>query len=157
MQSHDTTREPPATQRLSASGLNRLRLSRGTAILMMLAGAVVLTGWALDAAALKCVLPGSPPMKANTAACFLLTGLALFLMQQNHQKARHGACLVAIAVALVGLLTVSEYAFGWQLGIDHALLSESLPPLMIGNPGRMSPVAAFSFFIGGVRPPPVSS
>ncbi|HEY9231628.1 MAG TPA: PAS domain S-box protein, partial [Blastocatellia bacterium] len=116
---------------------------------MMLAGAVVLTGWALDAAALKCVLPGSPPMKANTAACFLLTGLALFLMQQNHQKARHGARLVAIAVALVGLLTVSEYAFGWQLGIDRVLINEPVTALMIGNPGRMSPVAAFSFFIGG--------
>ncbi|HJQ26798.1 MAG TPA: response regulator [Blastocatellia bacterium] len=150
MLSHQTTREPAAAHPLRANGLARTWLSQGMGILMVLTAATILTGWVLDAAALKCIIPDSPAMKANSAFCFLLAGLTLVLMQQNKQKARQGARLVALVLAVIGLLTISEYSFGWQLGIDQMLVRDQVPPLMAGQPGRMSPVAAFSFFIGGL-------
>src|SRR5205823_1018443 len=54
-----------------------LLVSRSCAIFVAMVGAAVLAGWALDLPAVKGLGPGWATMKANTAACFLLTGLAL--------------------------------------------------------------------------------
>lgn len=45
----------------------------------VLVGSMVLAGWAFDIAVLKSILPGWVSMKANTAFCFILTGVALLL------------------------------------------------------------------------------
>ena len=87
---------------------------RATSLAAALAGCVgslALMGWALDIPALKSILPGWVAMKANTAVCFLLSGLALW------QSAIRRVC--AGLVALVGALTLAEYCFGWNLGLDQ--------------------------------------
>lgn len=48
-------------------------------VLTVVVGSIVLVGWALDIAALKSVLPGWISMKPNTAFCFILSGIALWL------------------------------------------------------------------------------
>ena len=57
-------------------------------------------------------------MKANTAIAFILTGVALWLVR-TEETDQH-LCPIAYgcagAVALSGLLTLSEYVFGWDLG-----------------------------------------
>ena len=45
----------------------------------VIVGGMVLIGWALDIAALKSILPGWFPMKANAAVGFILIGIALWL------------------------------------------------------------------------------
>ena len=56
-----------------------LRVSKVAAALLTGLGAVVLAGWTLDIRALKSVLPDAATMKANTALCFMLFGVSLWL------------------------------------------------------------------------------
>jgi len=111
-------------------------------------GAIVLGGWIFDIAALKSVLPGWAPMKANAAVGFLLLGGVLFTYQRPRLLARWiaftaGAALVALCVA-----TLLEYALDCNLGIDELLFREPLArPTRWFQPGRMSPVAAAGFLL----------
>jgi len=57
------------------------------AVLAVVVGAMVLAGGAFDIAALKSILPGWVSMKANTAACFILIGIALLLASRTVCKA----------------------------------------------------------------------
>lgn len=117
------------------------------------AGILVLIGWAFDIAALKSMLPVWVSMKANTAACFLLIGVALLLI--TRQSALRNprpllsrlACFFSLLAGLIGLLTLAEYLFGWDIGIDQWLFVESAGTVGTSHPGRMAPETAFSFWL----------
>ena len=131
------------------------RFASMVAVLAVIAGAMVLAGWALDIAALKSILPIWVSMKANTAACFILTGVALLLAARlpaipNPQLAlflSRFARLCGLLAGLIGLLTLGEYFFNWNPGIDQWLVYE--PPGAVGtsNPGRMAPETALCFIL----------
>lgn len=112
---------------------------------LALLGALVLLGWLLDSSVLKSVLPGTATMKANTALCFSFTGIALFLRLQSLEWHKWASLFTGL-VLLIGVASLSEYAFDWQLGIDQLLFSD---PLATGYPGRMSVFTALSFSILG--------
>ena len=121
--------------------------SKAASVITVLVGCLVLVGWALDIVALKSVFPGLATMKANTAFCFVLAGAALWLLQADWvgPRTRPIAQACASIVALLGLLTLIEYRFGWDLGIDQILFKDSL-----GNPpGRMSHGTAMSLIAIG--------
>ncbi len=66
-------------------------------------------------------------MKFNTAVCFILCGFALLLLHgpmlsANRKKA---ALVCAGLVMLTGLLTFSQFIFGWNMGIDELLWKEN--------------------------------
>ena len=88
-------------------------------------------------------------MKANSAFCFILTGLALWLLcpgLATGLKLRVAqAC--ALTIAFVGLLTLGEYLFGRDLGIDHLLFREHGAEPGSSTPGRMASATAFSFVL----------
>jgi PAS domain S-box-containing protein len=111
-------------------------------------GTIVLTGWVLDIAALRAFIPGvTNPMVASTAICFIFTGLAMWLLQEENAR-RHrrfvGRALAAL-VATVGVLRLGEYAFGWDLGLDPTLFTENAGPF----PGQMAVPTALSFVLIG--------
>ncbi len=104
-------------------------------------GLVVLLGWSLEWSALKTFAPGWQAMKANTAVCLVLLGIALLVLaprDPSSSRTRVGIVLAAFA-ALVGLLTLLEHAAGRSIGIDQLLFED---PSRIGDPGRMSVTAA---------------
>jgi uncharacterized membrane protein YozB (DUF420 family) len=115
-------------------------------------GSVVLVGWMFDVPALKSILPAWVAMKANTAACFILIGVAMLLLTRRerperqvslHRRSLLVARVCAVVVLLVGLLTLSEYLFGWTLGIDQLLFKEVPGAVATSDFGRMA--------LGGAR------
>ncbi|MBK6999799.1 MAG: PAS domain S-box protein [Rhodoferax sp.] len=129
------------------------RFATLTAFLTVVAGVMVLVGWAFDIAILKSILPGWVSMKANTAVCFILIGVALLFAARlaSVPDPQRAASLFRFTRAfsglagLIGLLTLSEYIFGWDPGIDQWLFIEPAGTVGTSNPGRMAPETAFCF------------
>ncbi|WP_341529077.1 EAL domain-containing protein [Nostoc sp. UHCC 0302] len=111
-----------------------------------LVGCAVLVGWLVDNQTLKSILPEWIAMKPNTALGFVLSGLTLNFLKSTAKLKRRLAQGFALAVTILGLLTISEYTFGWNLGIDQLLFFDNSA---ISTPGRMSPISAFNFVLIG--------
>jgi len=108
-------------------------------------GTLILVGWALDFPPLKSVLPGTVSMKANTAACFVLLGLALTLV--SRQAPRWAPRVLAGVVATISLLTLSQYLLGTNLGIDECLFADRGRPSITVYPGRMAPLTGIGLLL----------
>ncbi len=129
-------------------------LAKGAAVLVSLFGAAMLAGWVFDIELLKWVPQSMVRMKANAAFAFLLSGFSLWFSAPGEERSTWGkeriGQALAFLVTLLGLLTLSEYAFGWDLGIDQLLAREAPGALKTSSPGRMAPNAALNFlFLGG--------
>jgi PAS domain S-box-containing protein len=130
-------------------------LSRASAVIGVVIaslGALVLIGWALNITLLKSVLPHLVTMKANTAAAFLLSGTALWLLSGRQDfKGLHAlARACALVTAAVGLLTLYEYGADTNLSIDQLLFTETAAAVGTSNPGRMAPPTALCFALVGI-------
>jgi PAS domain S-box-containing protein len=115
-------------------------------------GVVVLMGWLLDIPVLKSFHPRLFSMKANTAAGMALSGVALWLLQTKqaeHRFNRRFAQGCALVTTTVGLLTLLEYVFRANFGIDQLLFREPPGAVIAGYPGRMSPITALIFSLTG--------
>jgi signal transduction histidine kinase len=112
--------------------------SRGAAALVILAGAFSLVGWLFNVDALKSIY-GSITIKGNTSLALLLAGLALCFLNSSEAKMflRRTGQACAVIVLLIGLLTLSEHIFGWNLGIDQLLFAEPAGSPATASPGRM--------------------
>ena len=114
-------------------------------------GVLVLLGWLLGIPLLKSVLPGLVTMKANTALAFALAGGALVLLAivpPTRTRMISGRALASV-VALIGGLTLAEYAFGANFGIDQLLFREAPGAIAVVIPGRMAPTTALCFVLTG--------
>jgi PAS domain S-box-containing protein len=115
--------------RRAVAPIHRNSVSTAAGAISLGLGVGTLLGWMLDVPFLKTVLPGLVNMKANTAICFVLLGVALLLP-------RAAASLVAGGVAAIALLTLTEY-LGLNLGIDELFFRDG-DPLSVNAPGRSS-------------------
>jgi PAS domain S-box-containing protein len=120
-------------------------------VAIMALGLSVLAGWAWDIDVLKRVLPGMNTMKANTAASFVFVGVSLLLLVQARASTpiRWGRRLPAVLATLIGLATLAEYVFGWNIGLDQALFRETVLSQYAASPGRMSALTAICFTLLG--------
>jgi PAS domain S-box-containing protein len=122
-------------------------------ILIFFSGCAVLLGWALDIPTLKSVLPDFVTMKANTALAFVFSGLSLWTLQIKRRDDLFYQRLAQVfsgAVLTIGLLTLLEYLFHKDLGIDQFLFKELPGALFTSSPGRMAFNAAINFTIIGL-------
>jgi hypothetical protein len=110
--------------------------------------AVVLAGWVLDVEPLRTLVPGSNAMVASTAMCFLLTAGALSALARRDKAGSEvwAGRMLALAAALIGILKLGEYAFGWDVGLDLTLRAEDPGPF----PGQMAIPTAISFVLLGI-------
>jgi len=123
------------------------RLAAGSAVFIFTLGLTVLAGWFSHTPALVQFLPQLPPMTRNTAACFVLCGLALLMVALRSPRWLVVVC--AGIVSAVSILTVVEYVFRVNIGIDE-LLGPSYITVKLSSPGRMAPVSAICFALGSV-------
>ncbi|HUS05784.1 MAG TPA: ATP-binding protein [Bryobacteraceae bacterium] len=124
-----------------------LNFPRVCSAVIILISALVLIGWQFDISSLKNVLPHFTTMKANTAICFLAQGSALWFSQsRTRRRSRLIISGLAAFSSAVALLTLSEYAFGWNLGIDEMLFRD----FRSSPPGRMAPGSAVGFVMFSV-------
>jgi PAS domain S-box-containing protein len=128
------------------------RISHFASIILITLGGLVLLGWIGDIPLLKNGFPGSySTMKANTALGFLLTGIALkFLQTERHNRWQKLLEKLASLLVLIGVLTVSEYIFQINLGLDQWLFKDENPSLNTVYPVRMGINTALNFLFMGI-------
>jgi PAS domain S-box-containing protein len=119
--------------------------------LVVALGASALLGWILDIPVLKSVFQGLATMKANTATGIILGGTALWVLSWRNigTPQRFFVAALAIVVAALGTLTLGEYFFGWNLGIDELLFRDAIQSSATSRSGRMSPATAFCLVLAG--------
>ncbi|WP_017316407.1 PAS domain-containing hybrid sensor histidine kinase/response regulator [Mastigocladopsis repens] len=139
-------------------------------------GCLVLLGWWLDLELLKnCFCLSIVTMKANAALCFILSGVSLWLslgrvgeVGEVGEVARIGeestspsshttptslslqiSRVCATTVLVIAALTLGQYLFSGNLGIDQLLVRDSPNALMTSHPGRMGLNTAVNFLMIG--------
>ncbi|MEG4044905.1 PAS domain S-box protein [Microcoleus sp. Pol17_C1] len=127
------------------------RISQMASLLVMAIGCLVLLGWQFDISLLKSGFPGmGSTMKANTAICFLLAGVSLRLLQYQRTRLQNRIAQgMAGFIIIIGLLTLSQYIFGWKLGIDQWLFPDFVSSAT-PYPGRMAVNTALNFVLMGL-------
>ena len=111
-----------------------------------LLGLLALVGWYWHIPELVQMQPGFPPMQYNAALCLVLAGLALEVWALG----RNRWVLPAAGgfIALMGALTLGEYVFHTNLGVDQ-LFFHCYIVSGTSAPGRMAPASAFCFTLAG--------
>ena len=113
-------------------------------LLTSVAGLLVIIAWQFDIPALKTFGPGTIPMKANLGACFLLSGIALALLQLPSPVARYLTRLFSVTIIAICSLTIVEIVFSVNLGIDEILFRKVFLSGSVDGPTRMALNAAVS-------------
>lgn len=151
--------DPVTAQNDLKSGVDRPESDRRTddrwvsdvaSLIVALTGGLVVLGWLLDIEFLKSVVPGLRVMVPNTAVCFILSGLALGLMQPTRlvsQWARLTARYAPLVVIILGLASLTEYLSDTRFGVERWIF-----PLRYDDgpfAGRMSTQTAMNFVLVG--------
>jgi PAS domain S-box-containing protein len=123
------------------------RVVVGSAVFIVALGLSVLAGLFSHTYALVQLKPHLPPMTRNAAACFLLCGLALLMAVLRGPRWSTVVC--AGIVSTISVLTIVEYVFRVNIGLDE-LLGPSYIALRVSSPGRMAPVVAICFALGSM-------
>lgn len=118
-------------------------------IIVFFIGFLVFAGWIIRIQPQEISLYSPFSMKANTAILFILLGLSLYLMQTKRVSAKNRIITksLALIITFISLLTLLEYLFSIDIGIDQALFIDKC-----NSPthGRMSPVAGVDFLLLGI-------
>ncbi len=130
------------------------RISRISSAIVIGIAVIVLVAWQFQLELPKSLFPGFATMKANTAIAFLCSSVSIQLLHrvddrsgQTRFKLLVGARILAVLVLLIGVLNVSQYLFGWDLGIDQLVYRDTST---FYPPGRMSLISAFNFLVLGI-------
>lgn len=108
----------------------------------------VLIGWVEDVEWLRSPATPLAPMQPTSAGGFVCLGLALLLATA---RPRFGTAalrwLLELAVLVLGLTTLAEYAFQVDFGIDRWLFPAPLDDLRASSAARMSVLGAICFVL----------
>jgi signal transduction histidine kinase len=115
------------------------RLAAGSGVLVFVLGLSVLVGWVSGSRALIQVLPDLPPMTRNTAACFVLLGMALSALALRGP--RRVVIWCAGVVSALTALTIIQRFLQLDTGIDE-ILGPSYINVGLVFRGRMAPGTA---------------
>jgi diguanylate cyclase (GGDEF)-like protein len=130
-------------------------ISQTLSVAVFILGCLVSLGWIFDITILKSLVPQLVTMKANTAIALIMGASSLWLLNQKRKPQHREKFLVLTVdilsslVILIGLLTLIQYIFNLDLGIDQLLFKEIKAKNILGIPGRMAPNTAGTFILLG--------
>jgi signal transduction histidine kinase len=150
--------EPPELTHIEAPAPQTIEsfrcFAKWASIIAMVVGYHVFLGWTFDIEILKRPWQSFSTMKANSATCALLAGIALYLLQtQRPMPVRQKYAVIrvcAVLMAALAGLTVVEYVFDVNLGIDQLLFREATNAEATSYPGRMAVMSSLAFAMIGV-------
>lgn len=133
-------------------------VSQKLSLVVLLIASMVICGWVFHIPFLKGILPNLPTMKVNTAVCFLWGGGSLWLWHRKYHRQKELAknkiqlvnFILALLLILIPLLTLIQYGFHVNLGIDQLLMEQPEPLGSVAAPGRMAPNTALAFLLEGL-------
>jgi signal transduction histidine kinase/DNA-binding response OmpR family regulator/HPt (histidine-containing phosphotransfer) domain-containing protein len=124
-----------------------LAVARAASVLGLVGGGTILLGWQLDVVVLTSVLPGRVAMNPVTALGFLLAAAALWWSLPHSPaedpESSRAARVAAVLLVLIGVVTLTGYAIGGNIGLDQILFRQRLA----GN--RIAPNTGVSFLLLG--------
>lgn len=122
------------------------KLARASAWVVILMALVVIAGWYLHQAILIQVLPHFAPMQYNTALGALLAAVGILGLVRRRVDI---AAVCGGLVLLVGGLTLIEYGFHVDLGLDNLFMQHYHIMVKAPYPGRMAPNTALCYLLAG--------
>lgn len=124
--------------------VNRLQtISRFSTIVAIAISILVGLGWVFNIDAFKNLIPGATTMKMNTALGAIICGVGIL----SHRRYPRITGVAAIIVLAIGSLTLAQYIFSIDLGIDQLLIPDVSDTTI---PGRMSVISCVSFILLGL-------
>ncbi|AFY85245.1 PAS domain S-box protein [Oscillatoria acuminata] len=124
------------------------RISRVATAFVIFMGAIHLLGWHFNLEWFTNGLAENPyRMKPNTALCFVFCGTALGLLQHQRLTRRWQSLVWGLAGVVIAIasLTLIQYIFGWNFGIDELLVPHLRASPTTPYPGRMGESVALNF------------
>ena len=114
--------------------------------------AAAILGYFFDIPGLAIWTTSPMSMKVNTACGLIAAAISLWLLHACAPESRwiRVARGIALFVAAIGILTLTEDLFKVDLGIDQLILPDTAPQLNTAHVGRNSPGTAFNLAIIGV-------
>ncbi len=117
--------------------------------IVIVSGIAVLTGWAIDSAILKGLIPGGVSMKILTALCFILSGVALIVMSYRVEgRLNLSQSLLPIVCITMLLIMATLFAgpiLGIRIAIEDFFSKEAQDTVMTVAPGMPSMGTSLSF------------
>lgn len=131
-------------------------VSQALSVAVFILGCLVSLGWIFDIGIFKSVLPNLVTMKANSAIALIIGASSLRLLHRKEETNPNKRILVwavnflSLLVISIGSLTLIQYLFQIDLGIDQLIFKEIKPKNIPGIPGRMAPNTALAFIWFGL-------
>ncbi|MFH1799391.1 MAG: hypothetical protein ABH891_00895 [Candidatus Omnitrophota bacterium] len=129
------------------------KISKGLAVFIAIAGVSVMAGWIFDIGVLKSILPMWINMKFSTALCFLLSGVAVYLIAKFQERKSVAAQVILPLVSLILLLFMASFLvssfLGVRLGIEDLFIKEAPQEMFVKDwiPGKPSVVTMLAFIM----------
>jgi len=125
--------QPPNIRPASVLSQQLKSVSKAVSMIVIGIGCLGLLGWMFNLSLFKSIVPGLVTMKANTAIGFIISGASLYLWHFGRGKSNKrspyrssliGSQVLAVFVIVLALLTIIQYGFNLNLGIDQLVIQE---------------------------------
>jgi len=122
------------------------------ALVTMLIGVFVIIGWYTHNDFLRSIAQGQVKVKFNVALGFIFSSTVLLLhfFPGNRKFSKPISVLLCVFISLMGLITLAEYVFGLNIGIDELFIRDEIRSSADYYAGRMAPLLALNFLLIGI-------
>jgi len=120
-----------------------------TSMFTILIGVLVCIGWLANLPTLTSMVPGLPPMKFNTALCFILLGAATYLITAKKYPRLQLAFIIVI-LSYCAISIIQDIAM-FDLGVDEFFVIDTYTHNKGGSrPGRMAQATEMCMIVIGI-------